>query len=96
MRKITVFAATLALAASFNVAAGSNVAQAIADAKAANKKAKSVGYEWRDTGKIIKKAEAAAKKGDTDKALSLAHAAQTQAVNAYHQYNEQKNVLPHY
>jgi hypothetical protein len=34
----------------------SPAAKAIAEAKAANKKAKALDYEWRDTGKVIKKA----------------------------------------
>jgi hypothetical protein len=52
---------------------------AIMAAKTANKKAKSVGYEWRDTGKFIKKAQAAADKGDNAKAIKLANKAKTQA-----------------
>ncbi|VAW52237.1 hypothetical protein MNBD_GAMMA05-119 [hydrothermal vent metagenome] len=54
-------------------------AQAIADAKAANAKAKSVDYEWRDTGKVIKKAEKALAGGDTEGAIKLAKKAEKQA-----------------
>jgi len=54
-------------------------AQAIADAKAANAEAKAVDYEWRDTGKLIKKAEAKLAEGDTDGAIKLANQAETQA-----------------
>ena len=54
-------------------------AQAIADAKAANADAKAVDYEWRDTGKLIKKAEAKLAEGDTDGAIKLANQAETQA-----------------
>ena len=39
--------------------------QAIADAKAANAEAAALGYEWRDTGKMIKEAQAAYDAGDT-------------------------------
>ena len=37
---------------------------AIAAAKAANEKAKAVGNEWRDTGKVIEAAEKALKDGN--------------------------------
>jgi len=67
---------------------------AIASAKAANKKAKKVGYEWRDTGKILKKAAKAKGKGDFDKAVKLAGQAERQAINAVKQYHDQKNVKP--
>ncbi len=55
---------------------------AIAAAKDANKQAKAVGNEWRDTGKTIKKAEEALAAGDYDKATSLANKAKRQAENA--------------
>jgi nucleoid-associated protein YgaU len=54
-------------------------AQAIADAKAANAEAKAVDYEWRDTGKVIKKAEKALADGDTEGAIKLAKKAEKQA-----------------
>jgi nucleoid-associated protein YgaU len=56
--------------------------QAIADAKAANAEAAAMGFEWRDTGKIIKEAQAAFDAGDYDKALALANKAQAQAESA--------------
>ena len=56
--------------------------QAIADAKAANAEAASMGFEWRDTGKIIKEAQAAFDAGDYDKALALANKALAQAESA--------------
>ena len=55
---------------------------AIAAAKKANKDAKAVSYEWRDTGKIIKKAEKALGADDYDKAIKLANKAKRQAENA--------------
>lgn len=61
-------------------------AVAIANAKAEMKKASSLGYLWRDTGKILKKAEAAAKKGDESKAVKLANEARSQAEMAVKQY----------
>ena len=56
--------------------------QAIADAKAANAEAKAANYEWRDTGKIIKKAEKKLADGDEEGAIKLANQAKAQAVNA--------------
>ena len=44
-----------------------------------------------DTGKIIKKAEAAMKKEDYATAVKLANKAKTQGMNAQQQYQEQKN-----
>ena len=59
--------------------AASAAEQAIADAKAANAEAAAMGFEWRDTGKIIKDAEAALAAGDNEKALALANKALAQA-----------------
>lgn len=53
--------------------------QAIADAKASNAEAKSMGYEWRDTSKVIAQAEAALAAGNDDEAIRLANKAQAQA-----------------
>jgi len=55
---------------------------AIAAAKAANKKAKAVGYEWRDTGKMIKKAEKALEADDEAGAIKIANKAKKQAEDA--------------
>ena len=66
--------------------------QSISAAKKANKKAKSVGFEWRDTGKWIKKAEASAKKGDNKNAIKLAGKAKTEAELAYKQYILEKGI----
>ena len=65
--------------------AGGSAADAIAAAKAANAKAKEENYEWRDTGKLIKKAEEALKNGDEAGAIKLANKAQRQAENAVKQ-----------
>jgi len=53
--------------------------QAIADAKAANAEAAALGFEWRDTGDLIAKAEKALADGDEAKALELANQALAQA-----------------
>ncbi len=68
---------------------------AIAAAKAANKEAKAVGNEWRDTGKLIKKAEAALADSDFDKAISLANKARRQAENAIKQVEAEKSRIGH-
>ncbi len=65
--------------------AASAAEQAIADAKAANAEVAALGFEWRDTGKIIKEAEAALAAGDYDKALELANKALAQAETAQRQ-----------
>ncbi len=59
--------------------------QAIADAKAANAAAKAAGNEWRDTGKLIKKAESALAAGDEATAEKLANKARKQAETALQQ-----------
>ena len=66
---------------------------AIAAAKKANKEAKAVGYEWRDTAKIIKKAEKALGAEDYNKAIKLANKARSQAENAIAQYRSESNRL---
>jgi len=63
--------------------------RAIADAKAANEKAKAAGAEWRDTDDLIKQAEEALKAGDTGKAIQLANQARRQAENALRQRQEE-------
>lgn len=70
---------------------GPSAEDAIADAKSANKEAKAVGYEWRDTGKIIKKAEKALAGGDEAKAIKLANKAKKQAMNAMAQQKEEES-----
>jgi len=68
------------------VAQGPSAAEkAIAAAEAARKKAKSVGGEWRDIGKIIKKAKKALKAGDDKKAIKLANKARRQGEIGYAQ-----------
>ncbi|MEE9326721.1 MAG: hypothetical protein V3U71_05445 [Cocleimonas sp.] len=65
---------TLSLA-TFSVStvhAGDNATSAIDAAKTARKEAKALGFEWRDMGKLIKKAEAAAKDGKAKKAIKIA------------------------
>ena len=67
---------------------------AIKSAMTANGKAKKLYVEWRDTGKLLKKARKAKGKGQFDQAVKLAGQAERQAINAVAQRNAQKNVKP--
>ena len=65
---------------------------AVANANAAQKKAASVGGEWRDTGKLMEEAQNAAKVGDYAEAKALADKATFQYEAGYEQAKSQKNV----
>lgn len=65
---------------------------AITEAKAAIARANAVDWVWRDTEKMLKEAEAAAAKGDTQKANALANEARMQAELAMMQYNHERTV----
>ena len=70
---------------------------AIAAAESARKKAASVDGEWRDTGKMIKKAQAALKAGDSAKAIKLAKKAEKQGKLGYEQAHAQQTLnMPSY
>lgn len=74
-----------------------SAAAAISAADDARKKAASVDGEWRDTGKLIKKAKQAASKGDFNKAVKLANKAQRQGKHGYEQAVAQKDLkMPSY
>lgn len=62
------------------------VTQALADAHAAVKTAKSHDWIWRDTEETLKKADEAAKTGDEAGALKMAKKAKAEADNAVNQY----------
>lgn len=68
---------------------------AIAAAKEANKKAKAVGYEWRDTGKLIEEAEKALSDSKYDDAIKLANKARKQAENAVAQEARENQRIAH-
>lgn len=70
-------------------AADMNAKDAIAAAKDAQKQANSVGGEWRDTGKMIKKAEKLLKQGKNKEAAKLAQEAEAQAMLGYMQATSQ-------
>jgi hypothetical protein len=92
--KTLLFAAILTLAsASYlgpaTAAAGMDAEKAIAAAKDARKQAASVGGEWRDIGKMIKKAEKLLKEGKTEEAAKMAEAAEAQGMLGYIQATSQ-------
>ena len=84
MKSFKYLLATLILSVCSIAAAGS-AEDAIGAAKAAQKDAKAVGFEWRDMGKMIKKAEEAAKEGKADKAIKLANEVVQQSKEAFKQ-----------
>ncbi|HKJ75628.1 MAG TPA: hypothetical protein VKA64_00315 [Gammaproteobacteria bacterium] len=90
--KKTVFGAATALAlfAFAGPSQAGSAAEALERAEAANERVAEVGYEWRDTGKIIQRAEQALEAGDKGTAMALAEKARQQALQAYEQYQIQK------
>lgn len=100
MRRVTLIAASLALAASVGTVSAGNIApevqQALDAAAEALKKASSVGAEWRDSGATLKAAKEAAEAGENIKAMKLANDAHVQGTLAYGQYLEQRNAGPHF
>ena len=62
---------------------------AIAAAEQARQQAAAVGYEWRDTAKMIKQAKSLAAKGKTEEALKLARMAEEQGKDALAQYRRE-------
>lgn len=95
---IVVFGLILGMLSSIVAAADNAQSQkAIAGAEESRKKAASVHGEWRDTGKIIKKAKAAQSEGKYDQAVKLANKAQRQGQLGYEQASAQKELsMPSY
>ena len=91
--KTLMIAGTIAIAGTAYVgtthAAGMSAEEAIAAAKEARKHASSVGGEWRDTGKMIKKAEELLAQGKTEEAAKLAEEAEAQSMLGYMQATSQ-------
>ncbi len=100
MKKIAMLAAAATLmlgaCATAPTVSKDDAMAAISAAKTEQGKAKKVNYEWRDTGKIIKKAEEAMKKEDYATAVKLANKAKTQGMLAQQQYQDQKNAAPRF
>ncbi len=74
--------------------ATSPYASAVKAAKAEQKKARKLGFEWRDIGKFLKKADKLQKKGDIKSALKLVAKAKTQALLGQQQAKDQANAGP--
>ena len=71
--------------------------QAINNAETIRLKARSVDGEWRDTGRYIKKAQAAFKAGAYEKAINFAQQAHEQGEAGYSQAMSQQELqLPSY
>lgn len=66
----------------------------IKSAKAEYKKALKLSFAWRDTAKMIKKAEKLAKKGKMSAAIKLANKAKNQAINGQKQAEVAKTAGP--
>lgn len=82
-----------ALAASVSGASAADKAtfdSAYAAADAARKGAAAVGFEWRDTRKMLKKAKGLAEKGDYAKAVAMANKAKFQGEAGQAQAAEQE------
>lgn len=91
MKKLTTLtAAALALGTVSLTAHGGEAAELIEKAKDANARAAEVGYEWRDTGKFIDRAEKALENDDRGTAMALAEKARRQAELAYKQYQRER------
>ncbi len=67
-----------------------------AAAKQSLKAASAVGFQWRDSGKILKKAEKAAAAGDYKKATQLANTAREQGEFAQEQAKQQADAGPRF
>ena len=71
------------------IASAGSADDAIAAAKEAYNQANSVGGAWRDTAKMIKKAEKLLKEGKTEEAEKLAREAEAQGMLGYIQATSQ-------
>ena len=69
------------------------VKNAIYAAKLKNARARNLGYEWRDTAKMITAAEKAAEECDFDKAKTLANKAEAEASDAIAQYHAEQDKM---
>lgn len=103
MKKMTmmILSSALVISSAITMAADKKAAQSAIDkAETSRQHAASVKGEWRDTGKVIKKAKAALKEGKIDKAIKLANFAERQGLYGYEQavsQSTQKDLtMPYY
>ena len=93
LKQLLMAASIAAVGAAFAPSAFAGPAEdAIADAKEAQKQANMVGGEWRDTGKMIKKAEELLAAGKAAEAEKLAREAEAQGMLGYMQATAQSSV----
>jgi hypothetical protein len=83
------------MAAPLSAIAGSDFESARQQALEEINKANAVGFEWRDSRKILQQAEKAEKAGDHEKAMKLVNKAKQQGIVAAAQAEKQKNAGPH-
>ncbi len=94
-KTVIVLAASLALGACAGLGHKPKSFEELAkEAEAAIDKAGKVGYEWRDSRKILKAAKKAHAAGDEAKAMKLATKALHQGQLAYQQYLDNRNAGP--
>lgn len=100
MKKIAILAMTAALSLAACATGPTHNAQdadsAITAAKHELSRAADMQAAWRDTGKMIKKAEKLSKEGKFDKAVSLANEAKMQSTIAMQQAAEQRDAEPRF
>ncbi|MBE8189493.1 MAG: hypothetical protein HAW58_01165 [Candidatus Thioglobus sp.] len=77
-----------------NSNSGGSYKSAVKAAKAEQKKAKKLGFEWRDIGKFLKTANKKYKAGDVKGAMKLVAKAKTQAILGQRQARDQANAGP--
>ncbi len=82
--------AGLALGFILSTPAFASAEKAIENAESARQAAIQVGYEWRDTAKLIKKAKELARAGKEQQAVDLAKKAEKQSLDAVAQYQSEK------
>jgi uncharacterized membrane-anchored protein len=93
--KLAILSAVFALiAAPLSASASSDFESAKQQAIAEIDKASALGYEWRDSRKILQQAEKAEKAGDHEKAIKLVNQAKQQGMVAVVQAESQKNAGP--
>jgi len=93
--KLKLLLATLALTISAGAMAN-KTEDAIKAAKKAKKEAATAGFEWTTMGKLLKKAEAAAKDGKDKKAIKLANTVVFQSKAALKQAELAKTAGPRF
>ena len=91
LSKLAVITALCALFAAPVSMAGTDFEKAKKEAIAEIDKAKALGHEWRDSRKMVKKAEKAEKAGDHAKAMKLVNKAREQGLDAQAQARMQAN-----